>query len=281
MAVFNRRKLESALLNQGLVEREVLIDLVAESRHSGKRVARLLLEKKLITEEQLLQLVAHRKNTYVVSDPIKLTEENPIWAVDLTFPKGVTVSGQVFASDGTPASGIKCHLDFTMAGNHGFGNQGQFTDSQGRFIFEQVNPDADGSYSFSIKTTKDYRPIRMELKELNKPIELTLEQGAVATGQIIDTETGWPIPGVEVTAYYHNYQDGNSEYERIEAENKTDLNGRFIFSNMKADREYNLILSQCRQSRPQANISAGQNDKVIQVSLYEWSDVKPRQPEEF
>ena len=40
-----------------MVEREVLIDLVAESRHSGKRVARLLLEKKLITEEQLLQVL--------------------------------------------------------------------------------------------------------------------------------------------------------------------------------------------------------------------------------
>lgn len=57
MTVFNRRKLESALLKQGLVEREALVDLVAESRHSGKRVTRLLLEKKLITEEQLLKVL--------------------------------------------------------------------------------------------------------------------------------------------------------------------------------------------------------------------------------
>lgn len=57
MAVFNRRKLESALLSEGLVDRKVLIDLIAESRHSGKRVARLLLEKKLITEEQLLKVL--------------------------------------------------------------------------------------------------------------------------------------------------------------------------------------------------------------------------------
>jgi len=57
MAAFNRRKLESALLSQGLVEREALIDLVAESRRSGKRVARLLLEKNLLTEEQLLKVL--------------------------------------------------------------------------------------------------------------------------------------------------------------------------------------------------------------------------------
>ena len=57
MGVFNRRKLESALLKQGLVDREILIDLVTESRHSGKRVARMLLEKKLITEEQLLKVL--------------------------------------------------------------------------------------------------------------------------------------------------------------------------------------------------------------------------------
>ena len=168
--------------------------------------------------EGVYQLVAHRRNTYVVSRPIKLTEENPIWEVDMTFPKGVTISGQVLAPDGTPASGIECHLDFTMAGNHGFSNQGLLTDSQGRFMFEQVNPDADGSYCFYIKTTKDYRPVRMELKKLNKPIEIVLENGAVATGQVIDKKTGWPIPGVEVSAYYHNYRDGNNEYERIKAE---------------------------------------------------------------
>lgn len=57
MTVFNRRKLESALLDRGLVKREDLVDLVAESRRSGKRVARLLLEKKLITEEQLLTVL--------------------------------------------------------------------------------------------------------------------------------------------------------------------------------------------------------------------------------
>ncbi len=57
MTVFNRRKLESALINRGLVEREAIIDLVAESRRSGRRVARLLLEKKLISEEQLLTVL--------------------------------------------------------------------------------------------------------------------------------------------------------------------------------------------------------------------------------
>lgn len=228
--------------------------------------------------EGVYQLVARRKNTYVVSDPIKLTEENPIWAVDLIIPKGVTVSGQVFAPDGTPASGIKCHLDFTMAGNHGFGNQGQFTDSQGRFVFEQVNPDADGSYSFSIKTTKDYRPIRMELKELNKPIVLKLEQGAAATGQIIDKETGWPIPVVEVFAWYSNYEEDNSEHEQLPAEAKTDTDGRFRFSNMKPGREYRLTIGECRHDN--LGIIGGKTiDKTYEVTPYEWSKLKPRQPE--
>ncbi len=56
MAVFNHRKIESALLEQGLVERELLFELLAESRRSGKRVARLLIEKEIITEEQLLKV---------------------------------------------------------------------------------------------------------------------------------------------------------------------------------------------------------------------------------
>jgi len=57
MKVFNCRKLESALLNRGLIEREALVDLVAESRRSGKRVVRLILEKRMITEEQLLTVL--------------------------------------------------------------------------------------------------------------------------------------------------------------------------------------------------------------------------------
>ncbi|MEN8126943.1 MAG: carboxypeptidase-like regulatory domain-containing protein, partial [Planctomycetota bacterium] len=227
----------------------------------------------------IYQLVAHRKNTYAVSEPIELTEENPIWEVNLTFPKGVTVSGQVFAPDGTPAGGIKCHLHFGTSNNHGFGNQGQFTDSQGCFAFEQTNPDADGSYSFSIKSKKDYRPMRMELKRLTKPIVVQLEQGAIATGQIIDKKTGWPIPNVEVSAWYHNYKQENSEYERFSAEAKTDKDGRFRFSNMKPGREYHLTISECRQD--DTGIIGGQTkDKAYEVTPYDWSELKPRQPED-
>ena len=57
MTVFNCRKLESELLNRGLIEREALVALVAESRRSGKRVVRLILEKRMITEEQLLTVL--------------------------------------------------------------------------------------------------------------------------------------------------------------------------------------------------------------------------------
>ena len=230
--------------------------------------------------EGVYQLVAHRRNTYVVSEPITLTKENPIWEVDLTFPKGVTVSGQVLAPDGTPAVRIECHLDFNTSNNHSFGTQGQLTDSQGRFAFEQINPDADGTYSLSIKTKKDYRPVRMELKELNIPFEITLEQGAEATGYIIDKATGWPIPNVELSAWYHNYENDKSEYERIEAEAKTDENGRFRFSNMKPGREYHLTISECRQDDP--DIVGGQTiDKTYEVTPYEWSNLKPRQPQKF
>jgi type IV pilus assembly protein PilB len=57
MVVYNRRQLETALLKSGLLSREELARIVTESNNSGKRVARLLLEQKLVEEEQLLSVM--------------------------------------------------------------------------------------------------------------------------------------------------------------------------------------------------------------------------------
>ena len=225
------------------------------------------------------RVIAHRKNTYAVSDQIKLTEENPIQEVNLTFPKGVTVSGQILLPDGTPASDIEYTLHFDVTGGHSFGTGGQYTNSQGQFGFEQVNPDADGIYRFEIKSRKDYRPVRMKLEKFDRPLEIQLEQGGVATGQIIDKETGWPIPNVEVSAWYSKYEKDNSEHERFSAEAKTDKDGRFRFSNMKPGREYHLNFSECSQDGSGGIIIGGKTiDRVFKVTPYDWSKLKPRKP---
>ena len=224
------------------------------------------------------RIIAHRKNTYAVSERIKLTEENPIWEMNLIFPQGITVSGQILLPDGSPAKGIEYWLNFDVTDGHSFSRQGEYTDSEGRFAFENINPDADGTYHLEIKCKKDYRPVRMKLERLNRPIEIQLEQGAVASGRIVDKETGWPIPNVEVSAWYSKYDEENPEYDRLEAEAKTDRDGRFRFSNMKPGREYHLTVSDCRQDDP-GIIGDQTRDRIYEVTPYDWSQLKPRQPD--
>ncbi len=52
----NHRRLEKALLKKGLVKREDLIRVMTAGRESGQKVASLLIENKLISEEQLIQI---------------------------------------------------------------------------------------------------------------------------------------------------------------------------------------------------------------------------------
>ncbi len=227
------------------------------------------------------RIIAHRKDSYAVSERIELTEENPIREINLTFSEGVTVSGQILTPDGGPAGSIQCNLSFDVADGHGFGTQDRYTDSQGRFKFEHVNPDAAGKYRIEIKNDRDYRPVQIKLKKkyLVKPFEVILEQGAIARGQIVDKKTGWPIPSVEVRAYYHFYNKDNSVYELVLAEAKTDKNGQFRFSNMKQDREYVLIATGCKDNDP-IIIAGRAENQVFEVEIYEWSQLKPRKPDE-
>lgn len=57
MAVLGRRRLESALLNSGLVSTEQLELALEEQRQQGKRLSIFLIEKGIITEEQFINVM--------------------------------------------------------------------------------------------------------------------------------------------------------------------------------------------------------------------------------
>ncbi|MHC4745124.1 MAG: carboxypeptidase-like regulatory domain-containing protein, partial [Planctomycetota bacterium] len=142
---------------------------------------------------------------------------------------------------------------------------------------EEVNPSSGGEYTLSFMTGKDYCPRRMKIEEFDKPLIIQLEPGSVATGQIIEAETGWPVPGVEVGAYLIG-----EGLERVSAEAKTDENGRFRFSNLKKGRTYSLSLTGCITTNSMGeNITGGSSEEVrVEVELYESSKLKPRKPDE-
>jgi hypothetical protein len=220
-------------------------------------------------------VVARRDFTYQVSKPIKLTPENSIQQVDLVFPKGITLKGQIFIPEGKPAGQIPYTLEFTAKSNHGFSSGDKTTDINGCFEIPGINAQADGEYFLEIKSQKDYRPIQMKLKDFSKPLRLTLEKGAVLTGRVLDTKTGWPIRDAALRASYY----GSVDSELLYAESQTDSNGAFRFSNMQAGREYVLYVDSCK-NETQYKATAGQtNDIKIVTTPYEWSEVKIIKPQ--
>lgn len=226
-------------------------------------------------------VTAYRGNMYVVSKTIELKEKAPIIHLDLVFPQGVTISGKVLTPDGNAASGIGYDLGFKANNGGSFGRSTFFTDALGKFKLEEVNPKADGEYTLQIKSRKDYRPQRIKLKNFDKPLTIKLEHGSVATGRIIEDKTGWPVPGVKLSAYHGGYDD--KEYDRVEAEAMTDKNGRFRFSNLKKDCNYKLVPQDCKTTnRMGVEITAGATEELsVKVDIYEWSKLKPKKPDEI
>lgn len=169
-------------------------------------------------------IVVHRRNTYVMSELVKLTEESPMREVTLKLPVGVTVEGRVLTPDGQPAASLPMQFSLETKYSHGFGFD-LATDAQGRFKFEHMNPDFPGAASLTLKPTSRWQSEKIDLK-LNGANEIRLKPGKVITGQVIDADTGAPIPGCEVRAYRSN------PFIQCEAEGPADAQGRFRISTL-------------------------------------------------
>ncbi|MHC4568062.1 MAG: peptidase associated/transthyretin-like domain-containing protein, partial [Planctomycetota bacterium] len=143
-----------------------------------------------------------------------------------------------------------------------------------------VNPDFTGEYYIRAIVAPGYRPVRKEVKDLHRPITIQLEKGLRATGIVIDKKTGWPVPGVKVSAYFVGTVGGKVQSEFLDAEGRTNNKGEFVFSNM-AKRSYKLTVSDVRLAEGWGSIQlmGGRKEPVIvYVTIPERSDLKPRKP---
>jgi hypothetical protein len=183
-------------------------------------------------------VVAHQKTSYVVSDPIAISESQPIVELNMRLVEGLTVKGQVLDPNGRPLAGVKFRFEYSTPWSHGFGGPEWNTDNEGRFVIEHVNPDVPGHYSLTIEEARGCRPFNMKLEDLSAPVIIQLEKGYGVSGVVVDDETGLPMPGVEVYALPKDLSEPEPT-GYLDAEEQTDENGRFRFENM-GRREYVL-----------------------------------------
>jgi hypothetical protein len=227
-------------------------------------------------------IVAREGNFIAATEPILLNQADPIREHNIRFGKGITLRGRLLDIDGGPAMNT-VSLDVSLkCGDTSWGTEcGKAKPGlNGRFSFENVNPDFTGKYFVEAIVGPGYRPVRKEIEDVARPVTIQLEEGLRATGKIIDKTTGWPVPGVKVRAYFVESTDGKVQSEHLDAEGRTDNKGEFVFSNM-AKRSYRLIVSDVRLAEgwDSVQLTGGRKEPVmVYVTIPERSDLKPRKP---
>ncbi len=229
-------------------------------------------------------IVVYEDNTFAMSDVLMLDAKNPIVSTDLTLPPGVDIEGRLLDPNGAPARnevslGVSIHK-----GEHSWSRTcGQIQpDENGRFVFKNVNPGPTGTGSIRVIGGKGYRPVQRDIKNLRSPVVLQLEKGRRITGVVIDAGTARPVPDAEVYALSVDGPQGEyrSDPEQLEADGKTDAEGRFSFSNMGPD-YYRIIVrgANLANTHHPLVVTGGQDESVkVVITLPEWSNLKPRLP---
>ncbi len=216
---------------------------------------------------------------YVFTDPLLLDEAHPVREVELRRVQGIDATVIVQDADGNPIAGVPVQCKYSSPySSHGV-SPNPTTDADGRVVFN-LNPDAPGKgYTASYFGTRDYIPATVPIRLDGQPTVLRLKRGGVVTGQVVDAETGWPIPGTEV--YATPLDRRQNEPYAIEAEGKTDSAGRFRFSNLDPSREYGFNVRRAASASFPSSFRAVPNDGQtlrIPITVSASSGLKPVAP---
>ncbi len=172
---------------------------------------------------------ATRGHNRQVSPPIRLDGSRPTERITLRLARDAVAAGSVVGPDGRPLAGVPVGLELVHPTAGGSWGPPTPTDEDGRFRFDDLNPELDG-YRAIIDAAKGYQPAEARLRPGGPPVAIRLERGHVIEGRVLDARTGRPIPGVAMVARRPEWIEGRRNV--FEAEAKTDEQGRFRFSNL-------------------------------------------------
>jgi beta-lactamase regulating signal transducer with metallopeptidase domain len=225
-------------------------------------------------------IVAHDGYAFAMSDAFSLDEKNPVIQADIHLPQGVDLEGRLLDADEFPARSTLSLEVRVKKGelSWGMGGAEMQSSEDGRFVFKNVNPGPGGTCSIRVISQANYRPATQKIDDLRTPVVIRLQRGLRVTGTVIDDATGRPVPGVEAYAYHVGT---GADYEMLDAEGRTNGEGRFVFSNM-AQREYRLGVRNANlaDSRQSITVTGGQHEPVVlRIRIPEWSDLRPRKPQ--
>jgi hypothetical protein len=217
-------------------------------------------------------ILAHRRHTYAASESIELTEAQPIREITLKLAPGQEVKGRVLDESNQPVPNAEVSFSFVSIHSSSFGSQGKFTDREGEFRLERVNPEVPGFYQVLIQHVPDYQPLLQKVDFNKLPLVLRLKKGLVLEGVVMDQTTGGVIPNARVNARPRRIEKFGTDIP-LSLEATTDVDGRFKFTDM-ADWEYNLFVQESEAT--ETLVHGGQTNRVVlRVKPSSWSTLKP------
>ena len=183
-------------------------------------------------------VTAARGHTFQIA-PFTLDDAQPTVNITLQFPHTTTVEGTILDPQGRPLPRFPCDLQFSSRGIRGLSSgrsSSSYSDAKGHFRFADLSVGV-GQYALDVRPRRDFCPVHVPLPLDGKPVTVRLQRGLVIEGQILDSDTELPVPGVELYAMTADDSPGNAAF--CEAEGLTDAEGRFRFSNLE-DRPYGI-----------------------------------------
>jgi beta-lactamase regulating signal transducer with metallopeptidase domain len=211
-----------------------------------------------------------RGNSFCMSQPITLTEENPDAEVELQFPPAKTLEGIVLDPNGQPVRDVDVKANFILQKKHNFQLQPITTDEKGKFRLENCTPGV-GDYTIEPEVP-GLMAERVTLDFGNQPRTIRLKRGRTISGRVVEAGTGYAIPGAEVSA---------ADIDTLKMpslKTRTDSEGHFEFTSL-GDVNYTLFLDAGQQVTSKTYRGNVDTNITVELKLYPWSIVKPKAPE--
>lgn len=226
-------------------------------------------------------VLARDEATWLVSEPIRLTAEDPIREIVLRPGRLGAIRGRVLLPNGSPAAGAEVAL--AVSAKYGDDPDGAYSTilqetpvtDDGTFVLERLNTGDPLSYSLRVDPPAGYQPLRQEVTP-GKTYTLRLKKGYSLRGRVLDQTTGWPIPGAQVYAQAID----DAQHVRV-SDALTAKDGTFVFTSLD-DVQYQLFVPGLEIIEPDVTANrfvGGALDRMeIRGTLQSWSPLKPREP---
>lgn len=167
----------------------------------------------------------------VMSEEFRFTEDNLTREINLQFVEGQTVSARILDPDGNPARGVIANLNYSSPFRSSHQGTPRTPDVDGRIVWNDVNLDLPGEHIIQVQPTSHTIGLRHKIDPNDPNPSFQLVRGVHTSGQIIDADTGEPIPNLRFTLG----PDFNNPKQQYPAHFSiiTDKHGRFELHNLE------------------------------------------------